>query len=44
MVLEVKTDEARLARNERMLDALSPILSGMARLARRVDMILKERN
>jgi hypothetical protein len=44
MVLRVKEDEARLARNEELADRLSPILSGMAKLARKVDMLLRERN
>lgn len=38
------TDGPRLARNEALADCLAPILSRMAKLARRVDAILGERN
>ena len=45
MVLRMHTaDGARLARNRELADLLAPILSKMARLARRVDAVLAERN
>lgn len=44
MLLRVREDEPRVGRNEVLSDALSPILSAMARLARRVDALLMERN
>ena len=44
VVLTIKEDDARLERNEILADRLAPILSGMAKLARKVDRALNDNN
>ena len=44
ITVRVPEDAPTLERNEMMADKLAPILSGMAKLARKVDMLLKDRN